>query len=180
MPVNPVSFVTADGTLTFMCGGETETFERAKSVLELMGAKVVHCGPNSTGLVAKIVNNLCLGISMAAVSESFNLGVALGANPVTLAQIVNTSTGRCWSSEVNNPCDLAMPDTPRPALNNYDGGFQVDLMLKDLKIALNSAPGVPLPLGDLTAKMYTDISEHGNGKKDFSYMYQHLKKQNKE
>lgn len=166
------------GTLTFMCGAEEKAFEQAKPVLECMGAKVVHCGANSTGLVAKIVNNLILGISMSAVSEGFNLGVALGANPETLAQIVNTSTGRCWSSEVNNPCNEAMLATTRPAINDYNGGFQVDLMLKDLNIALNSAPGVQLPFGKLTAEMYKQISEAGQGKKDFSYMYQYLKSKN--
>jgi 3-hydroxyisobutyrate dehydrogenase len=67
------------GTLTFMVGGEAAAFNRALPVLKCMGKNIVHCGAIGTGQVAKICNNLVLGISMTAVSEAMNLGKRLGA-----------------------------------------------------------------------------------------------------
>ncbi len=61
--------------LTFMVGGEEEAYQRAKPLLECMGKNVVHCGPNGTGLAAKICNNMLLGITMIGASEALQLGL---------------------------------------------------------------------------------------------------------
>jgi 3-hydroxyisobutyrate dehydrogenase len=100
------------GTLTFMVGGPDATFAAAKSVLELMGKNIVHCGAAGTGQAAKVCNNLILGISMAGVSEAFNLAGTLGLDAKVLAGIVNTSSGRCWSSDTYNPVPGVMPAVP--------------------------------------------------------------------
>jgi 3-hydroxyisobutyrate dehydrogenase len=68
-----------------------------------MGKNIVHCGAAGTGQVAKICNNMLLGISMIGVAEAMNLGRALGIDPKVLAGIINTSSGRCWSSDTYNP-----------------------------------------------------------------------------
>ena len=108
------------GTLTFMVGGAPADFDAAKPLLAAMGKNIVHCGGSGTGQIAKLCNNLILGISMTAVSEAMNLGVRLGADPKTLAAIVNTSTGRCWSSDTYNPVPGVMPGVP--SSRGYTGG----------------------------------------------------------
>lgn len=166
------------GTLTFMVGGPQQSFDAASPVLQKMGRNIVHCGPSGTGQAAKVCNNLILGISMTAVSEAMNLGVSLGMDPTVLAGIVNTSSGRCWSSDTYNPVPGVLPNVP--SSRGYTGGFGVDLMLKDLNLAIESAKasGVALPAGTMTSALYTQISKSGNGKKDFAYVYQFLKDQN--
>ena len=86
-----------------MCGGTNEAVKEAKEkVLEFMGKNIVHCGSSGMGQVAKISNNLLLATTMAAVSESMILGTKLGMDPKILASIINSSTGRCWSSDSNS------------------------------------------------------------------------------
>jgi len=164
------------GTLTFMVGGTDEALARGKPLFEAMGAKTVHCGAAGTGQVAKIVNNLILGISMLGVSEAMNLGIRLGADPKVLADIVNTSTGRCWSSDTYNPVPGVMDGVP--ASREYQGGFGSALMRKDLGLAAQAAQAVnvPLPAGSTALAMYELISQHGYGKKDFGSVYEFLAK----
>ncbi|KAJ3072108.1 hypothetical protein HK102_006315, partial [Quaeritorhiza haematococci] len=122
------------GTLTFMVGTPTPThFEATKPYLQHMGKNIVHCGANGNGLVAKITNNMLLGISMIAASEAMNLGVRLGMDPKLLASILNTSSGRCWSTDTYNPCPGVMEGVP--SSRDYEGGFGVGLMAKDMALA---------------------------------------------
>jgi 3-hydroxyisobutyrate dehydrogenase len=109
------------GTLTFMVGGADSAFEAARPILSMMGRNIVHCGANGTGQVAKVCNNLVLGISMVAVSEGMNLGVKLGMDPKKLAGIFNTSSAQCWSSEKYNPVPGVMEGVPssRGIIDNY-------------------------------------------------------------
>lgn len=175
-PVSGGVMGAQNGTLTFMVGGSDEQFEESKNVLSRMGKNIVHCGPTGSGQAAKICNNLILGISMNAIAEGYNLGVKLGMDPKVLAGIVNTSSGRCWASEISNPVPGVIPTAP--ASRDYQGGFGVDLMLKDMKLALEAAQsnGVSLQLGKQAADNYQAISTGGNGKKDFGFVYQHVSK----
>jgi 3-hydroxyisobutyrate dehydrogenase len=156
------------GTLTFMVGGDATAFETAKPILATMGKNVVHCGAAGTGQVAKICNNLILGISMIGVSEAMNLGASLGIDPKLLAGIVNTSSGRCWSSDTYNPYPGAMDNVP--ASRGYSGGFGVDLMLKDLGLAMDAAKQTKQAtiLGAMAHQLYQTWSAMGSGGKDFS------------
>eukprot|EP00475_Leptophrys_vorax_P041661 TRINITY_DN7852_c0_g1_i1.p1 TRINITY_DN7852_c0_g1~~TRINITY_DN7852_c0_g1_i1.p1 ORF type:complete len:321 (-),score=71.43 TRINITY_DN7852_c0_g1_i1:581-1462(-) len=165
------------GTLTFMVGGEPQHFEEAKKYLEAMGKNIVHCGAAGTGQVAKIANNLVLGVSMIAVSEGMNLGVKQGVDPKVLAGILNTSSGRCWSSDTYNPCPGVMEGVP--SSRGYAGGFGTALMKKDLGLAVTAASDAQaaIPMAALAHQIYTLISESGSGTKDFSYVYQFLKGQ---
>lgn len=83
-----------------------EGFEAARTILAAMGKNIVHCGGSGNGQVAKICNNLMLAIEMIATSEGMTLAAKLGMDPKAFAGIVNTSSGRCWSST---------PTTPIPA-----------------------------------------------------------------
>ena len=117
------------GTLTFMVGCMSEDiFTKAQFYLRFMGKNVVYCGQPGSGQIAKICNNMLLGISMIAASEAMNLGVKLGMDPKLLASIINTSSGRCWSTEVYNPCPGVMENVP--SSRGYTGGFGISLMAK--------------------------------------------------
>lgn len=171
-PVSGGTLGAKDGTLTFMVGANEQTFEETKPVLSLMGKNLVHCGAVGTGQVAKICNNLILGISMTAVAEGMALGVKLGIDPKALAGVINSSTGRCWSSEIYNPwpgvCENA------PASRGYTDGFASQLMLKDLGLAIDAAQHVDQPvfLGEKVQEMYKTLNEGNAAKLDFSSIIQ--------
>jgi 3-hydroxyisobutyrate dehydrogenase len=155
-------------TLTFMVGGEAKDFEAAKSILQAMGNNIVHCGGAGNGQVAKICNNMMLAIEMIATSEGMTLAAKLGMDPKVFASIVNTSSGRCWSSDTYNPYPGVLDNAP--ASRGYSGGFGADLMLKDLTLVTDAAKAArhPVMLGAIAQQIYQRHSVDGNGGKDFS------------
>lgn len=167
-PVSGGTVGAAAGTLTFMVGGSPEHFELAKPILAAMGKNIVHCGDTGNGQVAKVANNMLLGISMIGVAEAMALGVSLGMDAKVLAGIINTSSGRCWASEINNPFPGVLENAP--ASRGYSGGFGTDLMLKDLGLASEAAKQMrqPVILGALAQQLYQAFSLQGNGGLDFS------------
>jgi len=160
------------GQLTFMVGGPPEVFPAAQELLSTMGARVVHCGPVGSGQVVKICNNMLLGISMIGTSETMNLGTRLGIDPKVLLNIINSSSGRCWSSEVYCPVPGVMDNVP--SSSDYKGGFQTKLMAKDLGLANDAAArtATPTPLGSLAYELYSTMVTSGFADKDFSSIYQ--------
>ncbi|MDX9687062.1 3-hydroxyisobutyrate dehydrogenase [Halopseudomonas formosensis] len=156
------------GTLTFMVGGDKADFDAALPVLQAMGKNIVHCGPTGNGQVAKVANNMLLAITMIGTAEAMNLGVSLGMDPAVLAGIINTSSGRNWSSDTYNPYPGVMDNVP--ASRGYTGGFGTDLMLKDLGLATEAAKQArqPVILGGLAQQLYQTFSSQGNGALDFS------------
>jgi 3-hydroxyisobutyrate dehydrogenase len=156
------------GTLTFMVGATVELFSQIQPILSSMGKNIVHCGDVGTGQVAKVCNNLLLGISMIGVAEAMALGDALGIDTKVLAGIINTSTGRCWSSDTYNPWPGIIETAP--SSRGYTGGFGADLMLKDLGLATEAAKQArqPVLLGALAQQLYQSMSQRGEGGKDFS------------
>lgn len=165
-----------NATLTFMVGAKSKNeFEQIKPILEAMGKNIVHAGDIGHGLAAKICNNMLLGISMIGVAETMNLGLKLGLDKKTLAGILNTSSGRCWSSDTYNPVPGVIEGIP-PS-NNYEGGFQCGLITKDLSLAQMASTDTnsPTPLGSMAYNMYKQISNQGFGGKDFAYVYEFIK-----
>lgn len=118
------------GTLSFLVGGTDEEYTRASSILSLMGSRIIHCGDSGAGLAAKICNNLVLGVQQIVVGEAMLLGQRLGLDPAVLAGVINSSTGGCWASSVNNPVRGALPGKAPPCERDYEGGFLTSLMLK--------------------------------------------------
>ncbi|MCW8206120.1 3-hydroxyisobutyrate dehydrogenase [Verminephrobacter aporrectodeae subsp. tuberculatae] len=156
------------GSLTFMVGGDAAALERARPVLEKMGANIFHAGGVGAGQTAKICNNMLLGILMAGTSEAIVLGVANGLDPKVLSEIMRRSSGGNWALEKYNPMPGVMQTAP--AAKGYAGGFGTDLMLKDLGLAQESATAVQAatPLGGLARSLYAAHSLAGNGALDFS------------
>jgi len=164
------------GTLTFMVGGDTKNFDAAKPILQGMGKNIVHCGGSGNGQVAKICNNMMLAIEMIATSEGMSLAAKLGMDPKIFAGIVNTSSGRCWSSDTYNPYPGVLENVP--AARGYSGGFGADLMLKDLTLVTDAAKFAkhPVVLGAAAQQLYQMHSANGNGGLDFSSIIKLYKK----
>ena len=165
----------AAGTLTFMAGGSEDDFARAKPVLEAMGRKIVHCGGPGSGQAAKICNNMILGISMIAVSEAFVLAEQLGLSREALFDVASTSSGQCWS--LTSYCPVPGPVPTSPANNDYRPGFATALMLKDMRLAIESAAaaGAPVALGNHAREIYEGFAAAGNGNVDFSGIIQEIR-----
>ncbi|KKO45286.1 3-hydroxyisobutyrate dehydrogenase [Arsukibacterium ikkense] len=159
------------GTLTFIIGGTAADFENAKTVLGNMGKNLFHAGDVGAGQVAKICNNMLLSILMAGTSEALQMGIDNGLDPKTLSEIMLKSSGRNWTLELYNPCPDVLPNVP--SSNGYQGGFMVDLMAKDLGLALEAATqsGSSTPMGALARNLYVTHQRAGNGKLDFSSIF---------
>lgn len=137
-----------------------------------------------------------LAISMVGTAETMNLAVRLGLDPKVFNEIINSSTGRSWASEINNPVPGLNPTAP-PS-DNYNGGFSTALITKDLGLAssvgkLRAFQGIetwwtisvslytatmsnsPIPLGALSHHIYRLMLSKGLGNKDFSVIYDFIK-----
>ncbi|MBT2151676.1 3-hydroxyisobutyrate dehydrogenase [Pseudoalteromonas tetraodonis] len=159
------------GTLTFIVGGGQAAFDKANSVLVDMGKNIFHAGDIGAGQVAKICNNMLLSILMAGTSEAIQMGINNGLDAKVLSDIMSASSGRNWTLELYNPCPGVM-DTA-PASNNYKPGFMVDLMAKDLGLAMEAAQqsNSLTPMGSMAKNLYTMMQHQGAGSDDFSAIF---------
>jgi 3-hydroxyisobutyrate dehydrogenase len=156
------------GTLTFMVGGEKAAFDQAKPLLDVMGKNVFHAGAAGNGQVAKVCNNMLLGISMIGTSEAFLLAEKLGLDAQTLFDISSTASGQCWS--MTSYCPVPGPVPASPANNDYKPGFTAAMMLKDLRLAQDAAQSAhaATPLGAMAASLYAMVEASGQDSIDFS------------
>jgi len=113
---------------------------------------------------------------MIGVAEALALGNSMGIDTEVLAGVINSSTGRCWSSEVYNPWPGIVETAP--ASRGYTGGFGADLMLKDLGLATEAAKAArqPVILGAMAQQLYQSMSLRGEGGKDFSAIIEGYRK----
>ena len=155
------------GSLTFIVGGSDDAFTKAEPILAVMGKNIFHAGDHGAGQVAKICNNMLLGILMAGTAEAINLGVKNGLDPKVLSDIMLQSSGRNWTLEVYNPYPQVMENVP--SSNGYKGGFMSKLMQKDLNLAMQTAKDtdVETPMGAKATELYAEHTIE-NGDKDFS------------
>lgn len=156
------------GTLTFIVGGEKRALDSATPILECMGKNIFHAGDAGSGQVAKICNNMLLSVLMTGTAEALQLGVDNGLDPAVLSEIMRKSSGGNWALEVYNPYPGVMDGVP--ASKDYEGGFLVDLMIKDLGLAMEAAAdkGSMTPMGSLARNLYLNLRKNGLGRKDFS------------
>ena len=156
------------GTLTFMVGGEKESFDSAKEFLDIMGGNIIYAGLSGNGQAAKICNNMLLGISMIGTAEAFNLAENLGLDAQTFFDISSTASGQCWS--MTSYCPVPGPVPSSPANNDYKPGFSSALMLKDLRLSQEAASMTTsaTPLGANATSIYEEIENLGQANIDFS------------
>ncbi|MBT0587201.1 3-hydroxyisobutyrate dehydrogenase [Alteromonas oceanisediminis] len=159
------------GTLTFIVGGDADDLARAQPALSAMGKNVFHAGAHGAGQIAKICNNILLSVLMAGTSEALQMAIDNGLDPKVMSDIMLQSSGRNWTLEVYNPCPGVLPDVP--SSNEYKGGFMVDLMNKDLMLAMQCAAQSQssVPMGNQAQALYKQHSENGSGQLDFSSIF---------
>jgi len=162
------------GTLTFMCGGSESAFARARPVLASMGKNIFHAGSAGAGQAAKVCNNLMLGVQMIAVCEGFALAERLGLDAQRLFDIASTATSQCWS--MTSYCPVPGPVPTSPANRDYQPGFTVAMMLKDLRLSqeVAGAVGANTPLGAEATALYEAFARGGAEALDFSAIFQHI------
>ncbi|MBY5946475.1 3-hydroxyisobutyrate dehydrogenase [Photobacterium rosenbergii] len=167
------------GTLTFIVGGTEGGFKQAQAVLQYVGKNIFHAGKAGDGQMAKICNNLMLGVLMSGTCEALSLGMDNGLDPNVLSEIMLQSSGRNWALELYNPCPGIMEKAP--ASNQYQPGFMAKLMLKDLGLGLEAATSSqsPIPMGTLARNLYAFHNAEGNELKDFSSLFEFYRKQSK-
>ncbi len=167
-PVSGGVAAAQGGTLTFMVGGEADHFKSARPILEAMGKNIFHAGPLGNGQVAKICNNMLLGISMLGTCEAFHLAEKLALDAQTFFDISSTASGQCWS--MTSYCPAPGPVPNAPSNRDYQPGFAAAMMLKDLRLAQGAAQKAkaPTPLGAHAEQLYALMESAGAEGLDFS------------
>jgi 3-hydroxyisobutyrate dehydrogenase len=162
------------GTLAFMVGGDEAAVERARTVLDPMAGKIIHCGASGTGQAAKLCNNMVLAVQQIAVGEAFVLAEKLGLPAQSLFDVITGATGNCWSVHTN--CPVPGPVPTSPANNDFKPGFATALMNKDLGLAMAAVKSTSsnAPLGTHAAEIYAEFAaDHAD--KDFSAVIELLR-----
>ena len=155
-------------TLNIMVGGTKEAFDLALPLLKIMGKNIFHAGELGSGNGAKICNNMSLGITMIAASESLMLAKRLNIDIKKVHEIMKNASGNSWPISVYPPLPDLIEGTP--SNNNYRPGFSAGMMNKDLKLAYECAKSVSAdtPLGKAALEIYEKFCKDGNEDKDFS------------
>jgi 2-hydroxy-3-oxopropionate reductase len=158
-PVSGGDAGARDGTLSIMAGGDAADLERARPVLEVLGASIVHCGPAGAGQVVKACNQVLVAITIAGISEALVLGGQLGVDRAVILDVLSRGLAANRVMELRRANFLN---------RSYPPGFRVDLHHKDLGIALDSAgqANVPLPLTAGTQQLLRQLRAAGRGGED--------------
>ena len=161
-PVSGGQMGAEAGTLSIMVGGDENVFHECEDIFKAMGKKIFYCGPNGNGEVVKISNNLLGAIQVMASAEVLSMGVKAGVNFKVLTDVIGVSTG------TNDFIRFAGP--AKAFKGDFEPGFTVELMYKDLGLAMNLAKeqGLPMLMGTLAHQMYLYTNSSGLGKKDFT------------
>ncbi len=147
------------GTQAFKVGGEDEAVAAARTTLDPMAGKIIHCGAAGAGQAAKVCNNMVLAVQQIAVGEAFVLAQKLGLDDQALYDVITGATGNCWAVETN--CPVPGPVPTSPANNDFKPGFATALMNKDLGLAMDAvaSTGARAPLGTHAAQLYRGFAE---------------------
>jgi 3-hydroxyisobutyrate dehydrogenase len=167
-PVSGSKPKAEDGTLTIMAGGSAEDFERAGSIFEILGERIVHVGPVGHGQMAKLLTNTMGAVNAAALAECIRTAKAAGLDARAFLEVASGSAGA--SAMVALKGEPMFDERFEPPL------FKLEHMLKDLRhcIAEARALGIELRLGGLAETLYAEAADDGLGEKDFAAVYSAL------
>jgi len=167
-PVSGGTPAAAQGTLTIMVGGDPALLDRCRPLLETMGKQIVHVGGVGQGKVVKMVNQIMAAGHLLVLGEAFALGVRCGADPATLYEVVKSSSG------YSRMMDLRLPGFLLDG--RFEPGFRLDLMKKDVNLALDSARSLSVPMlfASCVGQVFAAASGAGRGNDDFSAAAQYL------
>ncbi len=167
-PVSGGTTAAASGTLTIMVGGDASLLEEFRPLLASMGSKIIHTGPLGQGKIVKIVNQMMAAVHLLAIGEAFAFGLRSGADPDTLYGVIKESSGYSKMMDLRLPGFLLA--------GSFQPGFKLDLMKKDVNLALDSARAqrIPLLLTATASQIFAAASMAGKGGEDFSAAAQFL------
>jgi 3-hydroxyisobutyrate dehydrogenase len=152
-PVSGGTRRATDGTLTIMVGATDEGFGAAQPLLAHLGSEVAHVGAPGAGHALKALNNLLSAIGLAAASEVLAIGTRFGLKTSTMLETLNTATGRNHATEVKF--------IPHVLTHQFDSGFSLKLMVKDLKLAVDLADhtGTPIPIAKTAVNQWMEAEQ---------------------
>ena len=169
-PVSGGQAGAENGTLTVMVGGDEAAFAKAEPLMRCYGAKVTHMGPSGSGQLTKMVNQICIAGLVQGLSEAINFGQNAGLDMDVVLDVISGGAAQSWQM-VNRGHTMAKDE--------FDFGFALDWMRKDLRICFEEASqnGSPLPVTALVAQYYAMLSERGFGRNDTSALIKLLRHQ---
>ena len=173
-PVSGGPAGAAAGTLAVMVGGDTEALERVRPALDSYAGKVVHLGGPGRGQVAKLANQICIGLTVLGLSEAFALTQAYGLDPQLVAEVLAGATASSVMLDTRAPVPGLQPGMP--ASEGWAPGFAADFMAKDLDfvLAAASARGVPVVGTELVRELLARAQAAGQGDRDWTVLSTHL------
>ena len=168
-PVSGGQAGAENGKLTVMVGGDDAGFAAALPVMQCYGARVVHMGTAGQGQQAKMVNQICIAGLVQSLSEGLNFAVEAGLDTDKLLEAISGGAAQSWQM-VNRGHTMVKGE--------FDFGFAVDWMRKDLRICMEDAErnGAPLPVTQIVAGYYAELSANGHGRNDTSSLIRRLTK----
>lgn len=166
-PVSGGQAGAENGTLTIMCGGSDEAFAAAEPVMAAYARRIGHMGPAGTGQLTKMVNQLCIAGVLQGLSEGLALGMKAGLDMEAVVDVISKGAAQSWQ----------MDNRARTMVRGeFDFGFAVDWMRKDLGLALDEARrlGVTMPLASMVDAFYADVQTMGGNRQDTSSLIRRL------
>ncbi|MBM3932926.1 MAG: NAD(P)-dependent oxidoreductase [SAR202 cluster bacterium] len=156
-PVSGGVIGATNGTLSIMIGGDKAVIERCRPILEAMGKRITHCGPNGMGQVIKLANQIVGNGTLAAVCEGMVYAAKAGADPDALLSALGGGAANSWMLE-----NLA----PRMYNGNFAPGFMIDMAQKDMRLVLESAEdlNVPIFLSAVITQLFRTAQQMGMGR----------------
>jgi 3-hydroxyisobutyrate dehydrogenase len=166
-PVSGGQAGAENGKLTIMVGGSDDAFAAAEPVMSAYAQRIGHMGPAGSGQLTKMVNQLCIAGVLQGLSEGLALGMKAGLDMDAVVDVISKGAAQSW--QMDNRAKTMVRD-------QFDFGFAVDWMRKDLGLALDEARrlGVPLPLTALVDQFYTDVQAMGGARNDTSSLIRRL------
>ena len=156
------------GTLTIMCGGSKDAFQKVNQVMSCYGKKITLMGPAGSGQLTKMVNQICIAALLQGLSEAINFGQKAGLDMNSVLDVVAGGAAQSWQMENRGNTMLD---------GEFDFGFAVDWMCKDLRICMDEAEcnGAELPITSIVAQFYARLSNQGYGRNDTSSLIRLLR-----
>lgn len=166
-PVSGGQAGAENGKLAIMCGGSAEAMDRARPAMAAYGARMVHVGEAGAGQATKAVNQICIAGTLAGLSEGVRFAQAAGLDMAKVLEAISGGAAQSWQME-NRWATMAAGE--------FDFGFTIDWMRKDLAIALGEARknGLDLPVTALVDGYYAEVQAHGGARQDTSALIRHL------
>lgn len=167
-PVSGGEAGAVNGTLTIMCGGDEAAIAGATSVLQAYGRAITRIGPAGSGHLAKMVNQICIAGLVQALAEGMAFGTKAGLDMPVVLDAIGKGAAQSWQMDNRARTMLA---------GEFDFGFAVKWMIKDLRMALEEGArhDAQLPVATLVERFYTELERDGGGQRDTSSLIRRLR-----